>query len=193
MDIVIWRRLRELHLRKSENEGFQPWRDYMQLALAVQEMQRGNLASGPQPIREFKEPPPRESVTPHWHEKEPRGGAKIVNVRKDAFCPARETKPAPRPAPRPGTRPRPVTRNNDGRWFRKFCCFCHQNGEAEMVFSTHWLKDKAGNVVCPYLWQYVCPFCGATGSQAHTKRFCPQVDESYCSVFATAPRRQLRK
>lgn len=56
-----------------------------------------------------------------------------------------------------------------------FCRFCKQNGESPQVYRSHTLKSANGIVVCPILWNYRCPICGATGDNAHTRRYCPVV------------------
>ena len=53
------------------------------------------------------------------------------------------------------------------------CSFCFSNGESERQYLGHILKTRSGVVKCPVLRSYVCPFCQATGDQAHTRRYCP--------------------
>lgn len=59
----------------------------------------------------------------------------------------------------------------------KFCAFCRQNGETATIYRSHWLKAADGKVTCPVLWNYTCPLCAATGDNAHTRRYCPQVGQ----------------
>ncbi|XP_077576020.1 nanos homolog 3 [Stigmatopora nigra] len=65
----------------------------------------------------------------------------------------------------------------------KCCNFCKRNGEIETVYTAHRLKNDAGEVLCPILSEYVCPLCGATGTAAHTKRFCPKVEKPYLPLY----------
>ncbi|CAL1597010.1 unnamed protein product [Knipowitschia caucasica] len=56
-----------------------------------------------------------------------------------------------------------------------FCHFCKQNGETARVYRSHKLKAGDGRVLCPILWSYTCPICEATGDQAHTRKYCPEL------------------
>ncbi|XP_041696944.2 nanos homolog 3 [Coregonus clupeaformis] len=204
---------------ESEKKSFQPWRDYMKLADAVREMQLGNFASEPSTVDghssgicstmvEFEQLPPRallsritpEATTHQPNEKETLY-SEIVPVRKDApLRPSSSKDPKHATAasrPSAGTRGqrerKKATRSKTPEEVpspeRKFCSFCKHNGESESVFGSHSLKDRDGGVVCPYLRQYVCPLCGATGAQAHTKRFCPRVETTYSSVYVKSEKR----
>lgn len=55
----------------------------------------------------------------------------------------------------------------------KNCSFCLKNGERQCVYGSHELKNEQGIVLCPILRRYVCGICGATGDQAHTRKYCP--------------------
>ena len=55
----------------------------------------------------------------------------------------------------------------------EYCQFCMANGESELQYRTHQVKNSSGLVSCPVLRKYVCPYCKATGDFAHTQRYCP--------------------
>jgi hypothetical protein len=55
----------------------------------------------------------------------------------------------------------------------KSCTFCKTNGEPELIYTSHSLKDVSDKITCPVLMQYACPDCGATGEKTHTKKYCP--------------------
>uniref|UniRef100_A0A8C3QSZ4 Nanos C2HC-type zinc finger 3 n=1 Tax=Cyanoderma ruficeps TaxID=181631 RepID=A0A8C3QSZ4_9PASS len=64
------------------------------------------------------------------------------------------------------------------------CSFCQHNGEAPGMYRSHSLRDAQGRLQCPVLRSYVCPQCGATQDQAHTRRFCPLTHRGYTSVYS---------
>ncbi|BFZ04072.1 hypothetical protein BsWGS_07111 [Bradybaena similaris] len=68
-----------------------------------------------------------------------------------------------------------------------FCTFCKSNGEREEFYSSHTCKDRTGVVICPTLRAYICPLCGATGSNAHTMSYCP------LSTTTTRTKHSVRK
>lgn len=68
--------------------------------------------------------------------------------------------------------PKNYSTSVDGTSIRP-CSFCRQNGETWDFYATHQLKDRHGNVTCPILQAHVCEICGATGSKAHTRTYCP--------------------
>ena len=61
----------------------------------------------------------------------------------------------------------------------KVCVFCKNNGECATVYESHQLKDDAGRVMCPILFDYKCPKCGAKGENAHTLKYCPKSSDAY--------------
>ncbi|KAK2721433.1 uncharacterized protein LOC136035361 [Artemia franciscana] len=64
------------------------------------------------------------------------------------------------------------SKTEDPRTHRMGCSFCKKNGEQTHFYQSHVLKED-GKVVCPILRRHVCPFCSATGDNAHTNKYCP--------------------
>lgn len=54
------------------------------------------------------------------------------------------------------------------------CVFCLNNGATREEYESHHCKDEWGNVTCPVLQKFVCSRCNATGTNAHTAKYCPQ-------------------
>ncbi|XP_016358140.1 nanos homolog 3-like [Sinocyclocheilus anshuiensis] len=142
---------------ESRNQDFQPWKDYMGLADMIRGMQR------PAEQPEAADDTAAAAALLESPSGQTRAHGTLTTEKRD-------------PERGKSTRSSPSE--------KKFCSFCKHNGETEAVFTSHYLKDRAGAVMCPYLSQYVCPLCGATGAKAHTKRFCPLVDKTYSSVYA---------
>ena len=76
----------------------------------------------------------------------------------------------------------------------KFCSLCHRNGESEMIYRSHCLKDPKGRVVtCPVLRKFTRTLCGAAGDGAHTLRYCPlNKDGAYNSGASLADLKKRR-
>ncbi|XP_026159755.1 nanos homolog 3 [Mastacembelus armatus] len=178
---------------ESDSKCFQPWKDYMGLSDTIREILGRNTAT---------EPSLPASTAAQWESVD-----LCQNLLDDGSCHAPDSFRADAPnnvdfklVTRPTGSRGPKDRKKTSRFKthdaptlppspeRMFCSFCKHNGESELVYGSHWLKNQAGDVLCPYLRQYVCPLCGATGAKAHTKRFCPKVDSAYSSVYAKTRR-----
>jgi Nanos RNA binding domain len=53
--------------------------------------------------------------------------------------------------------------------FKMECRFCIDAGMPASKYTTHFTKDKCGNVVCPLLLKHRCETCDSKG---HTRSYC---------------------
>ncbi|XP_077461166.1 nanos homolog 3 [Stigmatopora argus] len=187
-------------LTKSDGKVFQPWKDYMGLSEVIRAVMDSNTsaqvptwqhdgetAMDSHPIYAERSPSPPNASShvcmgnacvgwlvgyPSRHE---WVGPEIVRAYPPfgARCPHHWGVTASHQHQRVGLQDPLAT-----------CCnFCKRNGETEIVYTSHRLKNDVGEVLCPVLRGYVCPLCGATGATAHTKRFCPKVEKSYLPLY----------
>ncbi|KAL4238594.1 hypothetical protein ACF0H5_003301 [Mactra antiquata] len=68
-----------------------------------------------------------------------------------------------------------------------YCAFCKKNKERKEFYTTHVVKDRKGKVICPVLREYSCPYCRATGDNAHTRSHCPLRPTMGFREFVPAP------
>jgi len=55
------------------------------------------------------------------------------------------------------------------------CKVCRDAGRPESVYTSHYVKDRSGNVICPTLLNQECRYCFKKG---HTVKFCPAVKKN---------------
>jgi hypothetical protein len=68
------------------------------------------------------------------------------------------------------------------------CKVCKDAGLDRGVYTSHRVKDQAGNVICPTLLKQECRYCFTPG---HTVKFCPEVKERE-RLFAKSRREEDR-
>tara|TARA_B100000214_G_C23962342_1_gene625906 strand:+ start:646 stop:1113 length:468 start_codon:yes stop_codon:yes gene_type:complete len=51
-----------------------------------------------------------------------------------------------------------------------FCKVCKDAGKTEIEYTSHYVKDKSGKIICPTLLNQACKYCRQKG---HTVKFCP--------------------
>lgn len=57
---------------------------------------------------------------------------------------------------------------------KPFCKVCQDAGKPEREYTSHWVKDMAGNTTCPTLLNTECRFCHKLG---HTAKFCKELNK----------------
>uniref|UniRef100_A0A8C5Q7I4 Nanos homolog 1 n=1 Tax=Leptobrachium leishanense TaxID=445787 RepID=A0A8C5Q7I4_9ANUR len=133
--------------------SFEMWKDYLQLALLVQEMAKNRVTET------SESPPSKNGLVPAPN-----------NTNATANCNGYPSDGEPNSSITDGQANPP-----DG-----MCNFCKHNGESRSVYTSHALKGPDGEVMCPVLRNYVCPQCGATGDSSHTLRYCPLSESKRC-------------
>ena len=68
-----------------------------------------------------------------------------------------------------------------------FCKVCQDSGKSEKIYTSHYVKDRSGNVSCPTLLAQECRYCLKKG---HTTKYCKVLEEKN-SGKAAAPTQKL--
>jgi hypothetical protein len=58
---------------------------------------------------------------------------------------------------------------------RPCCKVCMDAGKSEKEYSSHWVKDTQGAVICPTLLGQKCRYCDKSG---HTVKFCLEIEKT---------------
>lgn len=111
-------------------------------------------------------PPPGFGL-PKWPLRDSKCDNKLADLSPENQTEDKAEKTSSRSVSQSGRRKR-CKENED------YCVFCYNNHEEQETYLGHSCRDEDGFVVCPKLRKYVCPYCQATGSNAHTKKYCPQ-------------------